>query len=110
MESHALADVAARQRAAGRPYLEFIRVPGLSVGLYLLPAGGVDGQRPHEEDEVYHAVSGRARMTVGEETVTVAAGSVVYVPARVPHRYHDIEEELRILVFFAPAETDPTTG
>jgi hypothetical protein len=28
----------------------------------------------------------------------------VYVGARVAHRFHDIEEELRLLVFFAPPE------
>jgi hypothetical protein len=28
----------------------------------------------------------------------------VYVEATVPHRFHDISEELRILVVFAPAE------
>jgi hypothetical protein len=32
---------------------------------------------------------------------------VVYVAAGVPHRFHDITAELRILVFFAPAESSP---
>lgn len=105
MEAYGLDDVTARQQAAGRPYLEFIRSGALSVGLYVLPAEGVDGQQPHAEDEVYHVVEGRARMTVGRETVDVRAGSVVYVAAGVPHRFHDIAEELRILVFFAPPET-----
>jgi mannose-6-phosphate isomerase-like protein (cupin superfamily) len=104
MEAHDLAEVLTRQQASGRPYLEFIRVPDLSVGLYVLPAGGVDRQQPHGEDEVYHVVEGRGRITVGDEVRDVGPGSVVYVSARVPHRFHDIEEELRILVFFAPPE------
>jgi hypothetical protein len=29
---------------------------------------------------------------------------VVYVAAQVEHRFHTIEEELQVLVFFAPAE------
>jgi mannose-6-phosphate isomerase-like protein (cupin superfamily) len=109
MDAHQLADLVTRQAASGRPYLEFVRVPDLSVGLYTLPAGGVDRQQPHAEDEVYHVVSGRGRITVGDETGDVGAGSVVYVPARVPHRFHDIAEELRILVFFAPAESAPAS-
>jgi mannose-6-phosphate isomerase-like protein (cupin superfamily) len=107
MEAHRLADVVARQAASGRPYLEFVRVPDLSVGLYVLPAGGVDRQQPHAEDEVYHVVDGRGRITVGHETVDVAAGSIVYVAAGVQHRFHDIAQELRIVVLFAPAESPP---
>jgi mannose-6-phosphate isomerase-like protein (cupin superfamily) len=93
------------QRAAGnRPYLEFLRVPALSVGLYTLEAGAIDGQSPHTEDEVYMVMTGRARITVGDEVRDVGPGSVVYVAATVPHRFHDIAERLEILVVFAPAE------
>ena len=110
MEAHELADVLARQRSGARPYIEFIRRPDLSVGLYVLPAGGVDPQRPHGEDEVYHVIAGRARLTVADETRDVAPGSVVYVASGVPHRFHDIAEELHILVFFAPAESGGSDG
>ncbi len=86
------------------PYLEFLRVPSLSVGLYTLPAGAPDPQRPHTEDEVYHVVGGRARIRVGAEDRAVEAGTVVFVEAGVDHRFYDIEEDLTVLVFFAPAE------
>ena len=86
------------------PYLEFLRVPSLSVGLYSLPAGAEDPQEPHTEDEVYHVVGGRARIRVGAENRAVEAGTVVFVEAGVEHRFYAIEEDLRVLVFFAPAE------
>lgn len=98
------AELSAAHAAAGRLYHEFLRVPALSGGLYVLPAGGADPQSPHGEDEVYVVTAGRARITVGDDVRAVGPGSVVYVPARVPHRFHDIEQELRVLVFFAPAE------
>jgi mannose-6-phosphate isomerase-like protein (cupin superfamily) len=104
MEAHELSGIDERRRSAGDPYLEFVRRPALSVGLYVLEAGAVDRQQPHGEDEVYHVVAGRGRITVGEETRAVGPGSVVYVGATVAHRFHDIEGELRILVFFAPPE------
>ena len=107
MEAHELGEVLDRQSRSGRAYLEFIRHPALSVGVYVLPAGGVDGQQPHAEDEVYHVFEGRARMTVGDEERDVEAGSVVYVAAGIDHRFHAIEADLRILVFFAPAESPP---
>ena len=104
MDAHELADVAARRAASGRPYLEFISVPDLSVGLYVLRPGQPDLQQPHTEDEVYYVVSGRGRITVGGEVRDVRTGSVVFVAAGVPHRFHDITEELVLLVAFGPAE------
>jgi quercetin dioxygenase-like cupin family protein len=86
------------------PYLEFLRVPSLSVGIYALPSGAADPQQPHTEDEVYHVVGGRARIRVGAEDRAVEAGTVVFVEAGVEHRFYAIEEDLIVLVFFAPAE------
>ena len=95
-----------RQRAlAGKSYLEFLRVPAMSAGVYTLPAGVADLQKPHREDEMYYVVRGRARMKVGAEDQAVGQGSVIFVAAQVEHRFYDIAEELVVLVFFAPAET-----
>ena len=94
-----------KQRAdLNRLYLEFLKVPDLSMGLYVLPAGGTDPQSPHTEDEVYYVVSGRAQIKVADEDRAVQAGSIVYVVKNVEHRFHSIEEDLTVLVFFAPAE------
>jgi mannose-6-phosphate isomerase-like protein (cupin superfamily) len=94
------------QRAAGNKlYKEFLRVPSMSAGLYVLPAGGTDPQRPHHEDEMYYVVRGRARFRAGDEDREVSAGTVLFVAAEVEHRFYDIKEELAVLVFFAPAES-----
>ena len=105
MEAFKIDDLVAQQAAGKRPYLEFLRHPSLSLGLYVLPAGGVDPQQPHNEDEVYYIVSGQGQIDVGDETQSVQPGSLVFVAAHVPHKFHSITEELKILVFFAPAET-----
>jgi mannose-6-phosphate isomerase-like protein (cupin superfamily) len=104
MDAFELTALEAERAASGRAYLEFLRVPALSVGLYTLEAGAVDGQSPHTEDEVYVVMAGRARIAVGGEVREVGPGSVVYVAATVPHLFHDITERLEILVVFAPAE------
>jgi mannose-6-phosphate isomerase-like protein (cupin superfamily) len=104
MEAFELADLAARREATGQPYLEFINVPDLSVGLYVLRAGEPDRQQPHGEDEVYYVVSGVGRITVGDEARDIRAGSTVFVAAEVPHRFHDITEDLLLFVAFGPAE------
>jgi mannose-6-phosphate isomerase-like protein (cupin superfamily) len=89
-------------------YLEFLRVPALSVGLYELAAGSADAQQPHTEDEVYYVVSGQGMIRVGDENQLVAAGSIVYVPAYVDHKFHSITADLSVIVFFAPAEGSTT--
>jgi mannose-6-phosphate isomerase-like protein (cupin superfamily) len=112
MEAWELAELLRRRAASQRSYLEFIRSPSLSAGLYVLAGGATDRQQPHTEDEVYYVVSGRGRITVGEETRPVGAGCAIFVAATVPHRFHDIAEELRIVVVFAPPEgsTARTSG
>jgi mannose-6-phosphate isomerase-like protein (cupin superfamily) len=87
-----------------RPYHEFLRIPAMSVGLYVLPAGATDKQRPHTEDEIYYVVRGKAKMRMGAEERSVQEGSVIFVERGAEHRFFDIEEELVLLVVFAPAE------
>ncbi len=100
-----LAEINQQRAQSGKPYREFLRVPAMSAGLYVLPAGGTDPQRPHHEDEMYYVVRGKARFRTAGEDGKVAAGSVLFVAAEVEHRFYDIAEELAVLVFFAPAES-----
>ena len=104
MQVYELAQLISQRSDSNKLYLEFLKVPDLSLGLYVLPAGGTDPQSPHTEDEVYYVVSGRAKILVADEDRDMQAGSIVYVAKNVEHRFHSIEEELTVLVFFAPAE------
>lgn len=99
-------DLIAQQASGAKRYLEFLRVADLSMGLYVLKAGEPDLQQPHSEDEVYVVASGRGVIRVGDEDRAVRAGSIVYVAKTVPHKFHSITEDLRVLVFFAPAENE----
>ncbi len=100
-----LAEIEEQRDQSGKPYREFLRVPAMSAGLYVLPAGGTDHQKPHREDEIYYVLRGRARFKAGAEDREVSAGSVIFVAAEVGHRFYDIAEELAVLVLFAPAES-----
>ena len=86
-------------------YNEFLRVPAMSAGVYVLPAVATDHQSPHEEDEVYYVVRGKGKIRIAEEERAVRPGSVIFVEALVQHLFFDIEEELVLLVVFAPAES-----
>src|SRR5919109_2591396 len=96
MQAFELVPLLSQRESSNKLYLEFLKVPDLSMGLYVLPAGGVDAQLPHTEDEVYYVVSGKAQILVADENREVQAGSIVYVEKNVAHRFHSIEEELTV--------------
>ena len=103
MEAHEVPELDPQPRdEQGHGYVDFLASEKLSVGLSVWPAGSVDRQRPHEEDEVYYVIGGRGFIRVADEDRAVKAGSLVFVAAHVEHRFYDIEEELRVLVFWAP--------
>ena len=74
----------------------------LSLGTYCIPAGGVDDQSPHTEDEIYVVQAGRATLVTDSGTAAVGPGSVIYVPAGETHRFTDVTEDLALIVVFAP--------
>ncbi|WP_430969065.1 cupin domain-containing protein [Spongiimicrobium sp. 2-473A-2-J] len=78
----------------------FFKGEKLLGGIYMLRVGEEDRQQPHETDEVYYVVKGRAQFKAEGEPVSVAAGSILFVRAKIPHRFFDITEDLQVLVFF----------
>lgn len=104
MDAFELPLVLAERADSQKPYLEFLRTTSLSLGVYVLPSGGVDPQKPHTEDEIYYVISGMATMSVADEERLIGPGSTVFVAAGLEHRFHDITQDLTLLVFFAPAE------
>jgi mannose-6-phosphate isomerase-like protein (cupin superfamily) len=93
------------QADRSRSYAEFLRRPGISMGIYHLPAGGRDPQHPHSADEVYVVLAGRAVLDVEGERLDVERGRVVSVDVGADHRFVDVTEDLSVLVVFAPPDS-----
>jgi mannose-6-phosphate isomerase-like protein (cupin superfamily) len=85
-----------------RDFAEFFRSASLSMTVLYRPAGAPDDQTPHTEDEVYYIASGKGWLQAGDEEHELRAESIIYVAAGVDHQFHDVTEDLRILVFWAP--------
>ena len=102
MNAFEYGEIGRQQAESGKPYLQFINQGTMSLGLYVLPAGSTDTQSPHPEDEIYYVVAGRGAIVVADERRPVQLGSIVFVAKEVEHRFVDIDEDLSILVFFAP--------
>lgn len=93
------------QRLGDKRYHEFLRLPAMSAGMYVLSAGATDQQSPHQEDEIYYVVRGKAKVRLGGEQRSVGQGDVIFVEKMLEHRFFEITEELVLLVIFAPAES-----
>lgn len=102
-----LEDIKAQKEEIGRLYYQFLDEPSLSMGFYVLGVGADDPQHPHDLDEIYYVVSGRAEIKVGDGNYQVQAGSLVFVRAMVPHKFYNITEELQTLVIFSKSKVDP---
>src|SRR3982074_2145203 len=105
MDAFEYGELAEKRAASGERSMEFFRSDSLSMGVFELPAGSTDEQQPHNEDEVYVVMSGRATVRVADEDRPVRTGSVIFVAKEIEHRFHDIEEDLSVLVLFAPPKT-----
>ena len=92
-----------RAQLKGKPveYLEFLNVSALNCGVYFLAAGSTDMQSPHDDDEVYLVLSGKARMRLDGTERDVGPGSLLYVSATTEHSFFEIEEDMTLLVMFA---------
>ena len=89
--------------STGATYIEHLATGDLSVGTYSLRAGAIDTQSPHTEDEIYVVTTGNGQFTSGGHTIPVAPRAVLFVPAHEQHHFHDITEDLTLMVFFGPA-------
>ena len=103
-----LKDVQGKLEGKAVEYLEFLNVPTLSCGLYSLAAGSKDMQAPHDEDEVYFVLQGKARMQLGDEERAVEPGTLLYVQAATEHSFFEIEEDMLLLVFFSRVPGKPS--
>jgi len=68
------------------------------------PAGHIDPQPPHDWDELYYIISGASAFTADGETSLIKGGDSIFVAAHIEHKFHDITEDLSVIVFFSKKE------
>lgn len=98
------------QQACEVEYAEVLRVPTMSVGTYILPAGAIDPQSPHTEDEIYVILNGRGVLRTESGDAPAVSGAALFVPAGEHHSFIDITEPLFMYVVFSPAEGTNAKG
>lgn len=66
---------------------------GYHCSVHSYPPGTVFPEHRHDVDKVDAVLAGRFRITIGDESVVLAAGDYVYVPAGVIHRAEVVGDE-----------------
>ena len=62
-----------------------------------------DDQQPHEQDELYIAMSGSGTFVVDDERHPFGTGDMLFVPAHAVHRFEDFTDDLLLwVVFYGP--------
>jgi quercetin dioxygenase-like cupin family protein len=99
---HAIADRATFDSSKATK-ADLARGAALFAGLNCFEPGQSQAIHAHGgADKFYFVVSGKARMTVGDETRVASAGTLVWAPAGVPHGVTEAVERTVMLVALAP--------
>ena len=85
----------------GKPFAELFTHGSLSIEIYA--PKGRDLQSPHSKDEVYVVASGSGTFVCGQERTPFSPGDLLFVPARMPHRFEDFGDDFSVwVVFYGP--------
>ena len=96
-----LDDLVSRLEKKGGYFLDFLKVRDLEAGIIVLNPGEKDTQEPHSADELYYVIEGSGFIELGKGRRPVKKGSIVFVPAKMHHRFYGNKEDLVILYMFA---------
>ena len=90
----------AQLKSQDKRWISFLQAENVLTGIYHIKSGEQDMQKPHDTDEVYYVIDGKAKFIADNKVAVVSKGSILFVKAEVAHRFTEIEEDLVVLVFF----------
>jgi mannose-6-phosphate isomerase-like protein (cupin superfamily) len=93
-----VADAARAKLPEGRRSAEILRHGSLEVRWYA--PKGIDPQGPHDRDEIYIIASGEGMFVRGSERVQFRANDLLFVPAKMEHRFEEFSADFAAWVVF----------
>ncbi len=92
------------RRASGQPP---IAATGQSFDIHEWSGSGPDYLHVHyADDEAWHVLEGTLTFRFGDRQIEAPAGTTVFVPAGVPHAYHESSGPTRYLIILTPRLRD----
>jgi mannose-6-phosphate isomerase-like protein (cupin superfamily) len=96
-----LQELVRQLESEGGYFLDFLKVRDLEAGIIVLHAGENDTQEPHSADELYYVIEGSGFIELGKGRQPVKRGSIIFVPAKMHHRFYGNKQDLVVLYVFA---------
>jgi quercetin dioxygenase-like cupin family protein len=72
-------------------------MPHFAMRRFIMGEGGGMPRHTNSVEHEQYVLSGRARISIGDERHEVSAGNVVFIPAGVPHHYEVLEAPFEFL-------------
>jgi mannose-6-phosphate isomerase-like protein (cupin superfamily) len=85
----------------GGYFIDFLKIRDLEAGVLRLHLGEKDTQEPHSADELYYVIEGSGFIELGKTSRPVKKGSIIFVPAKMHHRFYGNRDDLVVLYMFA---------
>lgn len=82
----------------GEPFVDAVQSGTMSVELFA--PRGKDLQEPHDQDEAYIIIQGKASLLRGEDEIRCGGGDVLVVPAGLEHRFVDMSDDFMCWAIF----------
>ena len=99
-KSYELQDLVSRLEKEGGYFLDFLKAGKLEAGIIVLHAREDDTQQPHPVDELYYIVEGEGFIELGMKKRAIKKGSIIFVPAKLRHKFYGNENDLVVLYVF----------
>lgn len=97
--------VAAAAGSAGQPCYEFLTKPAMTAGLCIVNPGEEAAPQIYKLDTVYIVVSGKGGLAVGDDSVSLVKGSIVFVRAGVRRKFEKIESSVSAIELSSTAKS-----
>jgi len=83
--------------------------PNFAMRVFTIQPGGEMPIHTNRVEHEQYVLNGSARICIGEEEFEVSKGSIVYIPADVPHWYKNIGDEQFEFLCMVPNKPDVIT-
>ncbi|RME36935.1 MAG: cupin domain-containing protein [Deltaproteobacteria bacterium] len=98
--------IAAGEKTSMQMLLSPEETPNFAMRCFTIEPGGFMPLHTNSVEHEQYVLQGRAEVRFGDETRTVAAGDVVFIPAGLPHSYRTLDSEPFRFICLVPNRQD----
>ena len=94
------ADVVLDMKAQKEDFRRILETENITLGIWKIEVGESDIQTPHERDEVYIILSGKAKLKIEGKVFEVSPNKIFFVKRDTEHNFFGIVEDVELIYAF----------